>query len=343
MKRRPLARQIDLGGERGEAEAEPAVDRIFGGPKASDRLALLMAGVEQGPHHRSKERPSPVSRQDAGDSDAGRAHPSAGNGQAETEKRPSPDSAVAIPCGVYAVGGHNAGDSVDLVVIGSRTPEIIPDRGNRLPDLLRRGAGSNFSVHGGVRPRKLLPEARPFRSTRAFGDPLSRAASDLRAIISRTTLGDHLPLPASSGAKPDLLAMSATKILWGQMLLVGAVVLAFLWAATEWTAWELGFQAQLGPPWFRRAVAYDQCDRVEFARDSPAGGRRISTCMGFFLSSGRFFGFCRFFVRSWKAVLRPVACDQVRGARGRGRGTETVAKLAALPPSVACVSQHLDA
>ena len=30
--------------------------------------------------------------------------------------------------------------------------------------------------------------------------------------------------------------------------------------------------------------------------------------------------FCRFFVRSGKAVLRPVACGQVRVARGRGQG-----------------------
>jgi type IV secretion system protein VirD4 len=44
--------------------------------------------------------------------------------------------------------------------------------------------------------------------------------------------------------------MNATKILWGQVLLVTAVVLAFLWAATEWTAWRLAFQPQLGPPWF---------------------------------------------------------------------------------------------
>ena len=44
-----------------------------------------------------------------------------------------------------------------------------------------------------------------------------------------------------------------------------------------------------------------------------------------------------------KAVLRPVAWDQVRGARGRGQGTETVAKLGGLPPSVACVSQRLEA
>jgi len=44
-----------------------------------------------------------------------------------------------------------------------------------------------------------------------------------------------------------------------------------------------------------------------------------------------------------KAVFRPVACDQVRGARGRGQGTETVAQLGGLPPSDACVSQRLDA
>ncbi len=44
-----------------------------------------------------------------------------------------------------------------------------------------------------------------------------------------------------------------------------------------------------------------------------------------------------------KAVFRPVACDQVRGARGRGQGTETVAKLGGLPLSDACVSQRLDA
>jgi len=46
------------------------------------------------------------------------------------------------------------------------------------------------------------------------------------------------------------VAMNATKILWGQVLAVSAVVLAFVWAATEWTAWRLGFQPQLGHPWF---------------------------------------------------------------------------------------------
>jgi type IV secretion system protein VirD4 len=44
--------------------------------------------------------------------------------------------------------------------------------------------------------------------------------------------------------------MSATKILWGQILIVFAIVLTTTWAATQWVAWKLGFQAQLGPPWF---------------------------------------------------------------------------------------------
>ena len=36
----------------------------------------------------------------------------------------------------------------------------------------------------------------------------------------------------------------------GRILLVCATVLAFLWSATEWTAWQLAFQPQLGLPWF---------------------------------------------------------------------------------------------
>ncbi|MBN9567063.1 MAG: conjugal transfer protein TraG [Alphaproteobacteria bacterium] len=44
--------------------------------------------------------------------------------------------------------------------------------------------------------------------------------------------------------------MSGGKILWGQMLIVFAIILATTWGATEWTAWQLAFQPQLGPPWF---------------------------------------------------------------------------------------------
>lgn len=44
--------------------------------------------------------------------------------------------------------------------------------------------------------------------------------------------------------------MTATKILWGQILTVFAIVLTTTWGATQWTAWRLGFQPQLGSPWF---------------------------------------------------------------------------------------------
>ncbi|TIL65649.1 conjugal transfer protein TraG [Mesorhizobium sp.] len=44
--------------------------------------------------------------------------------------------------------------------------------------------------------------------------------------------------------------MSGTKILWGQIVIVGIIVLAAIWGATQWTAWRLGFQPQLGAPWF---------------------------------------------------------------------------------------------
>jgi type IV secretion system protein VirD4 len=45
--------------------------------------------------------------------------------------------------------------------------------------------------------------------------------------------------------------VSATKILWGQIAIVLLIVLGTTWAATQWTAWRLGFQLQLGQPWFQ--------------------------------------------------------------------------------------------
>ncbi|MCK1282089.1 conjugal transfer protein TraG [Bradyrhizobium sp. 61] len=43
--------------------------------------------------------------------------------------------------------------------------------------------------------------------------------------------------------------MSGTKILWGQIFVVGSIVLLAIWGATEWTAWRLGYQPELGRPW----------------------------------------------------------------------------------------------
>src|SRR4051812_6075164 len=47
--------------------------------------------------------------------------------------------------------------------------------------------------------------------------------------------------------------MSATRILWGQIACVLTIVLITTWAATQWTAWRLGYQPQLGHPWFELA------------------------------------------------------------------------------------------
>jgi type IV secretion system protein VirD4 len=44
--------------------------------------------------------------------------------------------------------------------------------------------------------------------------------------------------------------LSAAKILWGQVLAVFLIIMMSVWAATQWTASALGFQAELGAPWF---------------------------------------------------------------------------------------------
>jgi type IV secretion system protein VirD4 len=49
---------------------------------------------------------------------------------------------------------------------------------------------------------------------------------------------------------PEEAAVSATRILWGQIVIVLVIVLVAIWAATQWTAWRLGFPSQLGQPWF---------------------------------------------------------------------------------------------
>jgi type IV secretion system protein VirD4 len=50
-----------------------------------------------------------------------------------------------------------------------------------------------------------------------------------------------------------VVVMSATRILWGQILVVFTVVFVTMWTATQWTAWRLGYQPQLGQPWFELA------------------------------------------------------------------------------------------
>jgi type IV secretion system protein VirD4 len=45
-------------------------------------------------------------------------------------------------------------------------------------------------------------------------------------------------------------AVSASRVVWGQIVVVFAIVLLAVWIATQWIGWRLGFQPQLGSPWF---------------------------------------------------------------------------------------------
>jgi type IV secretion system protein VirD4 len=44
--------------------------------------------------------------------------------------------------------------------------------------------------------------------------------------------------------------MSAGRVFWGQICLVLIIVFLAIWCATQWAAWRLGFQTELGQPWF---------------------------------------------------------------------------------------------
>jgi type IV secretion system protein VirD4 len=44
--------------------------------------------------------------------------------------------------------------------------------------------------------------------------------------------------------------MTPTKFLIGQILIVFAIVVLGVWAATQWAAAQLAYQPQLGPAWF---------------------------------------------------------------------------------------------
>jgi type IV secretion system protein VirD4 len=44
--------------------------------------------------------------------------------------------------------------------------------------------------------------------------------------------------------------MTPTKLLIGQIIIVFAIVILGVWAATQWCAAMLGYQPQLGPPWY---------------------------------------------------------------------------------------------
>ena len=62
--------------------------------------------------------------------------------------------------------------------------------------------------------------------------------------------GDCSPRAGAWGAGGDQRAMTPTKLLVGQILVVLAIMVLGVWAATQWAAAMLGYQPRLGPAWF---------------------------------------------------------------------------------------------
>ena len=82
--------------------------------------------------------------------------------------------------------------------------------------------------------------------------PPPRRVALVVGTMSRLIL-QACPQPRSSGARSSL---------------VFSIVLATMWAATQWTAWRLGYQPQLGQPWFELRRHADLSAR----RPSSGGG-----------------------------------------------------------------------
>jgi type IV secretion system protein VirD4 len=68
--------------------------------------------------------------------------------------------------------------------------------------------------------------------------------------------------------------VAASRVVWGQIVVVFAIVLFAVWMATQWTAWRLGFQPQLGSPWF--SLAWVCTPRPRSPARTPTSRRRSS-------------------------------------------------------------------
>ena len=84
--------------------------------------------------------------------------------------------------------------------------------------------------------------------------------------------------------------------------------------------------------WRRCACKGFDPQSERFARDSALGQAGFELVWGFSCQAVVLGCADSFLFGARKAVFRPVACNQVRGARGRGQGTETLAEFGGLPP-----------
>lgn len=113
--------------------------------------------------------------------------------------------------------------------------------------------------------------------------------------------------------------MSAAKILWGQILAVLIIIVASVWSATQWTASALGFQPELGAPWFNLFghPVYRPYDLFWWWFSFDAYAPQIFDTGGMIATSGGFV-----------AILVAIAMSVWRGRENRNANTYGTARWA---------------
>jgi hypothetical protein len=79
------------------------------------------------------------------------------------------------------------------------------------------------------------------------------------------------------------------------------------------------------------------------SQQTPGWRKEDSNLYGALPVKWLFSVYCQFFVRSGKGRSSSRRLRSGSRSARKGQGTETLAQLGGLPPSVACVSQRLDA
>ena len=113
--------------------------------------------------------------------------------------------------------------------------------------------------------------------------------------------------------------MSASKILWGQILAVLIIIVAGVWSATQWTASALGFQPELGVPWFHMFghPVYRPYDLFWWWFSFDAYAPKIFDTGGMIATSGGF-----------AAIVVAIAMSVWRGRENRNANTYGTARWA---------------
>ena len=113
--------------------------------------------------------------------------------------------------------------------------------------------------------------------------------------------------------------MSAAKILWGQIVAVLIIIVASVWSATQWTAAALGFQPELGAPWFHMFghPVYRPYDLFWWWFSFDAYAPQIFDTGGMIATSGGF-----------AAIVVAIAMSVWRGRENRNANTYGTARWA---------------